>query len=176
MKTAWIFGIGLGLGCVHSYQMDSGGSPAPSATLSPGVAIYVAAAADGGFGGRLYPGSGATTTREVTTALSAHTSRVRAAPSVASRQANLAAARQTAADYLLEPAIFHWEERATEWSGRPDRIGLRLDLIEVSSGRRIDSTVIAGKSRALSFGGDQPQHLLPVPLASYFSLLFSSDE
>ena len=25
-------------------------------------------------------------------------------------------------EYLLKPQILHWEDRATEWSGKPDRV------------------------------------------------------
>jgi len=70
------------------------------------------------------------------------------------------------------PEILHWEDRATEWSGKPDVIEVRLTLIDVASGRPLDETVISGKSKWATFGGDHPQELLAVPFEQYAAALF----
>ncbi len=112
------------------------------------------------------------TTQAIVAALSAHVQTVRSANSVASVEENLKAARDVSASYVVHPTILHWEERATEWSGKPDRISVQLQLIATPSGEVLDTTVISGKSKWATFGGDHPQELLPEPLSRYATALF----
>ena len=112
------------------------------------------------------------TTQAIVAALSAHARIVRAAEGPASDDENLATARSEHLQYLVQPMILHWEERATEWSGKPDRISVRLEVISVLSGDTLDSTVLSGKSRWATLGGDHPQELLPEPLRLYADALF----
>ena len=57
-------------------------------------------------------------------------------------------------EYLLKPQILHWEDRATEWSGKPDRVKVSLPLYK--SGRLIGSALVSAKSSWWTPGGDQP--------------------
>ena len=155
------------LGCAHSYEMRSQGGEIPETRLPRTASFFVGVSEDGRFEAQAYSGSGLMTTQAVVTALSAHARIVRAARAPASIEENLAAARSEHLQYLVQPTILHWEERATEWSGKPDRISVRLELIAVSSKETLDSTVLSGKSKWATFGGDHPQELLPEPLAEY---------
>jgi hypothetical protein len=74
--------------------------------------------------------------------------------------------------YYVVPEILHWEERATEWSGRPDRIEVQLIIFEYGSWREIASTHIKAKSKWLTFGGDHPQDLLAKPINDYVTKLY----
>ena len=74
--------------------------------------------------------------------------------------------------YLVQPEILHWEERATEWSGKSDRIKIRISIAEAETGNVIDSEIITGKSKWVTFGGDHPQDLLPTPINKYVVSLF----
>jgi len=160
------------LGCVHTYEMRSGGEGAPRIHLPREASFLVGVPEDGRFGTHHYPGSGFMTTQEVVAALSTHARIVRAAKAPATIKENSAAARSAHLQYLVQPTILHWEERATEWSGKPDRISVRLELIEVSSGATLDTTVLSGKSKWATLGGDHPQELLPEPLSGYANALF----
>ena len=113
-------------------------------------------------------------TESLVAALSTYARAVRATKAPASIEDNSAVARSERLQYLVQPRILHWEERATEWSGKPDRISIRLELIEVSSGETLDTTVLSGKSRWATFGGDHPQDLLPDPLSRYANALFEA--
>ena len=75
--------------------------------------------------------------------------------------------------YYVVPEILHWEERATEWSGLPDRIELQLSVYEFGMRDNIASTHILGKSKWATFGGDHPQDLLPKPINDFVSSLYS---
>jgi len=114
------------------------------------------------------------TAQATVAAFSAHARVVRGAQSVQTLAENLSNAGRLDFTYLVQPTILHWEERATEWSGKPDRISIRLELVEVSDGEVLDATVISGKSKWATFGGDHPQELLPVPLKKYVDALFGS--
>ena len=172
MKQILALGTLLLLGCVHTYEMRSGGGDAPRIRLPREASFFVGVPEDGRFGAHLYAGSGYMTTESIVAALSTHARPVRAAKAPASVEDNSAAARSERLQFLVQPTILHWEERATEWSGKPDRISIRLELIEVSSGDTLDTTVLSGKSKWATFGGDHPQELLPEPLSRYVNALF----
>lgn len=65
------------------------------------------------------------------------------------------------ADFLVYPQIVHWSDRATEWSGIPDRITLDLTIYDIATGDVLNRQEIRASSRWATFGGDHPQELLP---------------
>lgn len=75
-------------------------------------------------------------------------------------------------DYLIFPPILEWEDRATEWSGIPDKASIKISIIKVSTSKTIDSAIIKGKSGVATFGGDHPQDLLVKPVDDYVNSLF----
>lgn len=161
------------LGCVHTYEMHSKGGDIPELRLPRETSFFVGVPEDARFGTQVYANSGLMTTQAVVAALSAHARTIRAANAPASIEENLETARSKHLQYLAQPTILHWEERATEWSGKPDRVSVRLELIAVSSEETLDSTVLSGKSKWAAFGGDHPQELLPEPLGRYANAIFA---
>ena len=78
--------------------------------------------------------------------------------------------RDTSGEYLLKPQILHWEDRATEWSGKPDRVKVSLPLYK--SGRLIGSALVSAKSSWWTYGGDHlclisRSRFTPVSLAGH---------
>jgi len=57
--------------------------------------------------------------------------------------------------------IERWEDRATEWSGKPDRIILDFRILDVGTAQVVDAALVSGTSRWATFGGDHPEDLLP---------------
>jgi hypothetical protein len=55
--------------------------------------------------------------------------------------------------YYVDPEILHWEDRATEWSGRPDTIEIRISIYDSTSEDELASAVLKGKSKWATFGG-----------------------
>jgi hypothetical protein len=47
--------------------------------------------------------------------------------------------------YLLYPQILHWEDRATEWSAKPDLATVKLSTYTAETGQLLDSAMIDGK-------------------------------
>jgi hypothetical protein len=69
--------------------------------------------------------------------------------------------------YYVESEILHWEDRATEWSGIPARIEIKISIYDSSSNAEITAVVVSGRSKWGIFGGDHPQDLLHERVNSY---------
>ena len=161
-------------GCAHTYEFKPSDRSGGGLDLPPEPSFFVAVPADGQYGSQTYAGSGRMVRDAIVSALSQHVREVQAAVEFASLAENLAAARTSGRGFLVQPTIVHWEDRATEWSGKPDRMSVRLELYDVSSGENVDTVMISGKSRWATMGGDHPQELLEEPLKTYASRIFGS--
>jgi Domain of unknown function (DUF4823) len=143
-----------------------------SQRLSADGIAYVSVPPDGRYGSTVYTGSGAMASQIVVAAFSRHMTRVEQASAPQTFVKSLEAAKQARATYLVAPAILHWEDRATEWSGRPDKVELRISVVDTASGKVIETAVVSGTSGLATFGGDHPQDLLPEPVQQYVDSLF----
>ena len=74
--------------------------------------------------------------------------------------------------YYVQPEILHWEERATEWSGKPDRIEIQLVVFDTETKSELTNSTFTGKSKWATFGGDHPQDLLIDPTNQYVETLY----
>lgn len=157
-------------GCADTHQLAR--APGKALTSSQQESAYVGLPQDGRLGHTSYPGSGALTAQAVAVAFSPYFGKV----TVGMKYEDFSIAQQTAKAggyaYLLYPDILHWEDRATEWSGRPDQASVKVSVIDANTGKILDSAVVSGKSGLATFGGDRPEHLLPKPLADYAATLF----
>ena len=157
-------------GCADSHEMVR--SQVATAPLSRAASAYVAVPADGAYGETRYHGSGVETARAVAAASAPYLREVRlgAAPQ------GVEDARRSAAEgnheYVLYPEVLHWEDRATEWSAKPDVVSIDLAVIRAASGEIVDRSLINGRSGLATLGGDHPQDLLPPALAEYSATLF----
>ena len=133
---------------------------------------YVAVPRDGSYGSTNYPGSGAQVAQVIRSALLFHLTRVTEGGSWEDLDQALASAAAGGYRYLFFPTILHWEDRATEWNMKPDRVTVKIDVMEVASKKRLTSATINGKSGVVTMGGDHPQDLLPEPVANFIRQLF----
>ena len=74
--------------------------------------------------------------------------------------------------YYVRPVILHWEERATEWSGKPDRIEIQIVIYDAVTKNELANSSYTGKSKWATFGGDHPQDLLPEPTNKHVKSLY----
>jgi hypothetical protein len=156
-------------GCVHTYEISK---HRQNLNLKRDGSAYVAVPADGRYGDILYHGSGATTAQMVAGAFAKHLNRIHVADNAESFDTAFESSKKGNFDYLILPQIFHWEDRATEWSGLPDRIEVKIQIVDTVNSSTLDSVIIKGKSRWATFGGDHPPDLLPKPLNHYVDSLF----
>jgi hypothetical protein len=165
--------VGGLVACVHTYeQFRTAAAPTSPPLVAATAGIYVAVPGDGRYGDREYLGSGRMTANALDAAFARHAARVTVAPAVRPIEDVLADARNRGFSYVVYPVILHWEDRATEWSGKPDRITVKITLIVADSGKIHDEVMITGKSRWATFGGDHPEDLLPEPIGQYVSRLY----
>ena len=62
--------------------------------------------------------------------------------------------------YVLKGVLTEWEDNATEWSGKPDRAALSLELYEVQSERMVASSQYRIKGSVVS-QFSQPDRFVP---------------
>jgi Domain of unknown function (DUF4823) len=122
-----------------------------------GTAINVSTPEDGIYMEDVYPNSGKVVARKLVAALTPYYP-----GSSVSNEAG-------PSGYLIEPKILHWEDRATEWSGKADRVKVSLPLYR--SGSLIGSALVTANSSFFTFGGDHPEDLLDAPFEAYAASL-----
>jgi len=140
--------------------------------LDTKASAYISIPRDGRYGQSKYNGSGATTSQTILLAFAKYLTQVEAGHEYQSYKEALNHARTNNFDYLVLPLILVWEDRITEWSGIPDKVAIKISIIQVSTSKTIDSAIIEGKSGIATFGGDHPQDLLVKPVDDYVKTLF----
>jgi hypothetical protein len=134
--------------------------------------IYVAIPFDVSFKKTVAQGSGKQTAQSLFAAFSRYTKSVSLGKFPESVSEGLDSARQMNAEYLLYPNIIKWEDRATEWSGRRDRLELKIDLIDLNDSKVVFSREISGTGKWMTDGGESPNDLLEQPIEEYANALF----
>jgi hypothetical protein len=172
MRQILAFAMALLASCVNTSQVAP--TLAGPTRFSTGDSFYVSVPRDGEFEGHTYAGSGVQTAHAVESELLRHATTVKVGSAVEDREAAQKTAQGGKLLFLVVPTILHWEDRATEWSGRPDRLEVRIDVVNAADGTMLHSAVLSGKSKWATFGGDHPQGLLPKPLEEYFATLFNT--
>jgi len=75
--------------------------------------------------------------------------------------------------YFIKPELLHWEDRATEWSGRRDHVTIQIKVFDEKTQTLKSATIIRGASSWFTFGGDHPQDLLDKPIRNYVETLYN---
>lgn len=163
--------LGLLVGCADAHKVIPDAKYAQTRLSAEGTA-YIALPADGSYGKIDYEGSGAMVARMIQAALLEYMVQVDIGPVWEKYATARNTARQGGYTYFFFPTITHWEDRATEWSGIPDKATVRLVVIDLASGQPVSSATIEGTSGLATFGGDHPQDLLPEPIKEYIDQLF----
>ena len=139
--------------------------------LERGKGVFISTPKDGWYAKIEYKDSGAMTANAVKAAFSRFSNNISVSNQCLGREClKIIPTDQYA--YYVEPEILHWEDRATEWSGLPDRIEIKISVYDAMSGKELASSVLIGRSRWATFGGDHPQDLLPEPVNKYVESLY----
>ena len=158
------------VGCADSHKLTR--MNVATTPLSRGASAYIALPADGRYGTIVYTGSGPQTAQLIAAAFAPYLSRISVATASEDVATTIRSAKAGGYDYIVYPEILHWEDRATEWSGKPDLVSIKISIVQADSGEVIDSGIVEGESGRATFGGDHPQDLLPEPLRKYSGALF----
>ncbi len=141
-------------------------------TMSKSATAYVSVPRDGQYETKTYRGSGLSVSTLIRSSLLVHLVHVDEGSDVESFKQAISSAESNTVDYLFSPAILHWEDRATEWSGIPDKAQVKIVIIDIETSKAVSSVIIDGTSGVATFGGDHPQDLLTEPVAKYIDGLF----
>jgi hypothetical protein len=156
--------------CTNTYKMEvlpiagTADSTAPP-YLKVGDTVSVPRPQDGQYGGKSYQGSGTAVQLAVISCLKQRG--VEAEGEVGPGGSRPATSSRC---WTIKISIMEWEDRATEWSGLPDRIRIALQTVEPDGTVR-DSTVVSGSSKWATFGGDHPQDMLTPALTPWAARL-----
>lgn len=143
----------------------------PTAKLIKGKSIVIATPTNGFYESTEYPASGKTTAFAIRSAFAKFSNTITVVPECKDLVC-LKGIQKTGFDYYIIPEILHWEDRATEWSGKRDKIEIKVLIYEGQSWKELASAIISGTSKWATFGGDHPQDLLPEPLNKYAESLY----
>ncbi|ELX8651251.1 DUF4823 domain-containing protein [Vibrio vulnificus] len=156
------------VGCADSHSLNVTKTDS-NVQLNASNAVYIALSQDGRYGSHYYPGSGQMVSQIIKGELVATLNNVVIAkkPEDYNTALNFASSRKF--DYLVYPTILHWEDRATEWSAKSDKVKVKMVVVDVKSGSVVKSGIIEGKSGLATLGGDKPQDLLPEPTKEFLS-------
>lgn len=160
------------IGCADTHKVTRSGEAQGKPFLERQASAYVALPSDGRYGDTVYSGSGAMTAQIVVSAFSPYLSKVMTGAGIEDLDQAMVTAKDGNYRYLFYPQILQWEDRATEWSGKPDLVTVKLSIYATDTGALLDSANIDGKSGLATFGGDHPQDLLPKPVSQYAASLF----
>ena len=171
MKTIFIvLAIAVLSSCADTTQLTKSGNE--SFKLVTENRIYVSVPTDGRYGNKTYHGSGANVSQIIMSSFSKYAPGIESGNTFQTREQALAYAKNSSSDFLILPTILEWEDRATEWSGIPDKVSIKIALIHVGSGKTMSSAIIKGKSGLSTLGGDHPQDLLPEPVDEYAKSMY----
>ena len=159
-------------GCARTAEQIKVGDSAARPKLRSDGAAYILMPEDGKYGTHTYPGSGATTARAIRAAFEKHINRVQLSPEKENPELALIKARTQGFTYFVRPMILRWEQRSVQWAGNPDRVEIKVIVMDAATENVIASVVIKGKSGWPTLGGDHPEDLLPEPIDTYVASLF----
>ncbi len=163
----------LTAGCTASYKAtQTDGQIAPK-RLDPNGTIYVVLPKDGAYGSKDYGGSGRVVASTIAREFSKKAAAVEVGEQVESRDTAFESAKKSGARYTVVPIIAHWEQRATEWSGRPSRMSVDVAIYDTESHSRVSSRSIIARSRIVSISSTSPESLLTKPVRDYVTALYS---
>lgn len=156
-------------GCASTYKHSE--LQAPSEKLDPEKGVLISIPENGWYGNTQYQNSGRMTANAVRAAFSKNSRKTDLDDNCQENDCLKDIDKETYS-YYVKPVILHWEERATEWSGKPDRIEIQLIVYDAFSKEELANTSYSGKSKWATFGGDHPQDLLPEPTNEYVKSLY----
>ncbi|ATL99804.1 DUF4823 domain-containing protein [Aeromonas sp. MR19] len=159
----------LAVGCSSTYQQADVQTMTNKLDASQGVLI--SQPQDGSYETTQYQNSGQMTAQAIYAAFSKKAHRVEITTRCHGDPC-LNTIEPTQFRYYVKPVILHWEERATEWSGKPDVIEIQVVIYDTLSKKSIANSSFKGASKWATFGGDHPQDLLPEPTEKYVKALY----
>ncbi|MFS1429804.1 DUF4823 domain-containing protein [Vibrio splendidus] len=174
MKKLLALGFVLTLaGCADSHNLNVSSNEVVN-KIPKTSSVYIALSLDGSYGNKNYRGSGALLSSVIKSSLLTKMNDISVASRTESLQQSISYAKRNHYDYVFYPTIMHWEDRATEWSAKADKVEVKIVTWDVRRNMELSSVIIDSTSGLATLGGDHPQDLLPKPVGAYVDNLFTS--
>lgn len=136
--------------------------------------VFITVPGDGEFADALYLGSGRAVAQAIAMAFTRRGIPVLVAKGHLTREQALSTAARLDAGYLVLPVITLWNQR-NEWLSRPSRLAVRISILDVATGRLIESKPVETRNlTVLAFTISDPESLLEEPIYKYVSALYQS--
>ena len=183
-KIIFLFIIALSfVSCTSTYKYDFN-NPS-NETLEKNKEIAVSVSEDGSYGSDIYNGSGRTLSNTIRQQLKKYSSNVVILKNNETLKDFMEYVDDETGetlkdftdeeiknyDYIVIPEILHWEDRATAWSGLPDKIEVSIEMYDYKR-NLLKSAILSGKSASMTLGSTDPSELLEEPLSTFFKSVF----
>ena len=162
---ALLFFQGCGGTCRYLKPFDT------SVTLDKTLPVLVATPKNGWYGGRQYKNSGEATAREIKRVISLYA----AGPVTISDCNNITCLDDQTKNshrYYFVSEILHWENRATAYTFRPDRLIIQLDVYDLKTGEKLNSFTSKSRSAILFTARNTPFALIRHPVNIFIRSLY----
>jgi hypothetical protein len=141
-------------------------------SLDPLKSVFVAVPQDGEFANERYIGSGQAVAQATAAAFTKQGIPVYIGEGLLADDEALLAAKSVRAGYVVKPLITLWSQH-NQWLGRLSKLGIRVSIVDVSTGRLIESRPIETSHQSLlAFNITNPETLLEKSLNNYVSRLY----
>lgn len=156
------------LSCQSTYKYDINNPSRGPLEKEKSMAISVCE--DGSYGSDSYNGSGRVLSNAIRQELKKYTSNAIILKNNESLK-DFSDSEILEYDYIVITEILHWEDRATFWSGLPDKIEVSVEIYD-NQRQLLKSAILYGKSASLTLGSTDPSELLEEPLENFFKSVF----
>ena len=140
-------------------------------THERGKGVFISTPKNGWYGKTEYKNSGKMTASAMKAAFSKFSNNVYISEDCMGKECLSIISTEEYA-YYVETEILHWEDRATKWSGMPDRIEIRISIYDSRLKAEIASVVIDGKSKWTTLGGDHCCPNQSINTCNYYTRVF----
>jgi len=154
-------------GCTASYQGDF---LHPQAAMQANARVLIVTPEMGHYEDIDYPGSGNEVASALAKEIQTYSQQISVIPTPVKIE-NIRDEDLQRHDYVFIPEILHWEDRATGWSFRPDRIEVRFDIYN-SQRALVNSYLVTGRSAYVVWVSRQPNSLLKKPIRDMLETFF----
>ena len=154
-------------GCTASYQGDF---LRPQVAMQPQTRILIVTPENGQYGDDEYLTSGDDVTKALAKEMETYSKQISVIPTTVKIE-DIRDEDLQNNDYIFIPQILHWEDRATGWSFRPDRIKVNFNIYN-SNRELVNSYLITGRSAYIVWVSRQPNSLLKKPIRDMLESFF----
>ncbi|MBC2713537.1 MAG: DUF4823 domain-containing protein [Desulfosarcina sp.] len=140
--------------------------------MNTNATAYISLPEDRSSNGHLYAGSGREVAVEIEFIFSKYLNQVVVGNSVETFDEGLLSAKNFGYIYFIHPQLIQWEDYATQWSGIPDKLTLKVTIVSVESGAIIDKLLIDGKGPIVTLSGGHPLDISKKSLEEWVKSLF----